>query len=309
MLNVVLIPIIIALILVTVAFLFGTLLRRKGALVPTAINGVQSEILPAVANGASRNTDKTPKENDAHRIEIRSYELRNAGRDHNQRPATPIQTNHYRPATPIHQIRPITPSGGGESQRVRITSPTDVLSYRQLNELVSRVESETEDAAAAGFKTYQELTEDEQAKVANLSQCTIDVEQSVLDQVLAQINATGDGTAVQYVIGMFDKSGDGPQLTPSDKFIRHSFKIKNKKTNTFRFARLIIKDSGGDFYRLAFHDYTPYMEKYNPRFDVFKFEKGKEKSHWINMNILLHHNSERIDISHMSVLVPGSKAK
>lgn len=221
-------------------------------------------------------------------------------RERFQRPSTPAHNNHYRPATPVHLMRPI--SGNELQHHSRIGSPTGVPSYRQLNADLSRIGSETD----TGFKTFNELTETERSEVTNLAQCMIGVEKSLLDPVLARINATGDGRPTQYVIGRFDKSNDG-QLTASHKFIRRSFKIKDKTTKLCRFARFRIISTGGGLYALMFQDYTPYVDEHAPQFDVFYMKGAKERSHWENLVVTLHYNSVPINISHMLILIPGGK--
>lgn len=277
-------------------------------------------------NGRTNNNYVSPQQPQTRPYENRPYEPRVTARDvnsghytHNdhhervrfQRPVTPVQTNHYRPVTPVQQIRPITPvqqirpiTPVAVDQRARIASPTGVPSYRQINNALSNIASEMD----SDFKTYNELSEEERATVANLSQCMIDVEQSLLDPFLERINARGNGRSAQYVVGKFDKTHDA-QLTPSQRFIRKSFKIKNKRTKTCRFARFRIRDSGSSYYRLVFHDYTPYVEEHAPKFDVFNQERDKERSHWENVRVMLHYNSELMNVSHMLILVPGGKAR
>lgn len=308
MFSAVLIPVI-GLILIGVLLLFSVLFRSGEA---TATDEVQEE--PAVQdNRAVRNVVEPVVDHETHhRAHVHSYEPDSVARNDNgyynnghhdrerfQRPATPSHTNHYRPSTPIHQIRPITPN----EQRARIASPTGVPTYRQSNAVPAQLKSSRDD----DFRSYEELSDEERAEVANLGQCMIDIEQAVLDPFLERINATGDGRTARYVIGKFDKSADG-QLTPSQKFIRKSFKIKNRGTNTCRFARFRIRDSGDGYYRLVFHDYTPYVEEHAPRFDVFNLERTRERSHWEKIRVTFHYNTEMVNLSQMLVLVPGGKS-
>lgn len=309
-----LIPVI-GLILVAVVILFGFLLGSGEQNTEEEENydgsDDEPEVLPKPESGASRNVAEVPDGGTPHR-DIRSYDPKDVARHDNgyynnenhervrfQRPATPVQNNHYRPVTPVHQIRPITPHGIAE-ERTRIASPTGVPSYRQSGESSD---------VGAGYKTYQDLTDEERSGVTDLSRCYIDIRRSELDPFLNRINAMGTGVTAQYVVGRFDKTNDS-QLSPSHRFIRKSFKIKNKKTNKCRFARLRVIDSGDGYYRLVFNDYTPYVAEHAPRFDVYNNqEKADERSHWENVNVVLHFNSERINISHLLILMPGGKTK
>lgn len=216
-----------------------------------------------------------------------------------QRPVTPIQSNHYRPITPIHH-RPVTPVIEQQPQQTdRVWSPVNAAGQQhQQSRNVSDPEKD--------FKTYQDLTEEEKIEIVNLNQCYVDVERSNLDPLLALINAKGDGRPVQFVVGQFDKSSD-KQLSPSERFVRRSFKIKNRQSNTSRFARLRIINSDARYYRLMFHDYTPYLANHAPRFDVFRQEVNKDRCRWEEVGIYLYYNTKSINIKHMRILVPVSK--
>lgn len=315
MLSLTLLIPVIGLILVTVVILFSFLLRSGEQNTGEEENydgsDDEPEALPKPESVGSRNDVEVPDGGTPHRMNIRSYEPKDVARNDNgyynnenhekvrfQRPATPVQTNHYRPVTPVHQIRPITPHNTAED-RTRITSPTGVPSYRQSGESSD---------VGAGYKTYQELTDEERSGVTDLSRCFIDIRQSELDPFLNRINAAGGGRTVQYVVGRFDKTADS-QLSPSHRFIRKSLKIKDKRTNKCRFARLRVVNSGEGYYRLVFHDYTPYVEEHSPRFDVYSQERADERSHWEKVVVVFHFNSERINISHLLILMPGGKTK
>lgn len=192
--------------------------------------------------------------------------------DRRQRPVTP---NHYRPPTPQNQ-RPPTPMG------------------------VQQLENER------SFKEFNELTDDEKEGIIDLNQCSVDVLRSKINPLLDLIKSKGDGSVVDHVIAYFKKSND-TQLTSSDKVVRKSFKIKNKKSNTCRFARMRITPLDSDFYRLTFKDYTPYVEEHVPKFDVFRQEIGNDRSHWEPVDAALYHNSHVIGVKQLSVLVPGRK--
>lgn len=303
---------VISLILVAVVSLFGTLFRKVVNKVTFEYDHTHSDDTKDKTVGPTETANQAtePSRSTSH-VSRRSVTntsnavVRHAADITYQRPGTPVQINHYRPATPVHQIRPITPSDTVPLQHQRVpASPTDTADgYRQLNSAITRIESETE----AGFKTYAELTEDERAEVANLGQCIVDVDKSALEPLLAKITFKGDDRTARYVVGRFDKSDDG-LLSQSHKFIRQSFRIVNKKTNTCRLARLRVQDSGEDRYRLTFHDYTPYVDKSTPKFDVYNMEKTKERFGWVTVkSVLLHYNTEPISVSHMLILVPSGK--
>ncbi|KAG8323934.1 hypothetical protein J6590_104048 [Homalodisca vitripennis] len=173
------------------------------------------------------------------------------------RPITPVQNNHYRPATPV-----LAPS------------PATIHHSQTAGSDHSKM-----------FRQYQELSADERDGIVDLNQCIIDVERSRLDPLLNLINGGGDGrSSVEYVVCYFNKKID-KQLTPSERFIRKSFKIKNRQTGTSRFARLKISNVNPVYYRLTFHDYTPYVEQHSPKYDVFDHAIAKERSHWEQVEV------------------------
>lgn len=206
------------------------------------------------------------------------------------RPATPIQSNHYRSVTAVvHRPTPTVPNAE-KNAAAKADRPQDVVS----------------EDSSRDFKKYQDLTAAEKDGIVNLNQCTIHVGRSVLDPILALIGGGNNEPVVEYLIAYFDKRND-KYLSPSEKFVRKSFKIKTQQSNMCRFARLKIVASDANYHRLTFYDYTPYVDEHSPKFDVSKQLVGPERSHWESIDVSLHHNTQAINAKVMRVLVPGKK--
>lgn len=210
-----------------------------------------------------------------------------------------------RPVTPSHIQRPPTP-GGNHYRSPRSNTPgVDNVQYRATGTTDADALKETLEHERM-FKNYKELTQGEKDEIADFENLTITVyiQRSYLDPLLDLIKKNGDGGPVENVIAYFNKKND-KELSPSDKFVRRSFKIKNKRSNMCRFARLSI-DSKSDkgFYKLGLRDYTPYMEEHAPKFDAYKQEISTERSHWEEVEAGLNYNTQKLDVAKISILVP-----
>jgi len=206
------------------------------------------------------------------------------------RPATPVNT-HYRSKTPVLQI---------------VTTPVNSV-HNSVDETSRNATLNNSSEHERMFRKYNELSVTEKANIGDLGAYTITiyVNRNHIDPLRQLIAEKGGGGPVTSFIAYFSKKND-KDLSPSDKIIRRSLKIKNQRgNNTCRFARLIVNTEDANYYSLKLQDYTPYVEAHAPKFDTFKHIVTEERCRWEEVPASVSYNSQRININSLSVLVPN----
>lgn len=209
---------------------------------------------------------------------------------YNSRPTTPVDN---RPKTPID--RPTTPIDTKKSDDSDDKEkPVPKVTQRDVSEMNRRQ-----------FKTYPYLGAAEKSVIAHPKNLVIEVAKSDLQPLIDMMKKKDDDGSERYVVAYFNKANDKSLTTATDKFIRKSFKIALEGTDTFRFARFRINERDKDFFRLEVHDYTPYIEQQNPKYNPINHTISMERSFWLEVDAKLYHKSEEIKANKLSILVPG----
>lgn len=228
-----------------------------------------------------------------------------------RRPRTPVNgNNHYRPVTPSFP-RPMTPVSSGEfresstndGRRAEQQPPQPHPRQAGSGDDGNNVRSKFVPDHASQFKLFRELSEEEKRGIVDVNQCTVYVRREHLGPLLEAIEKKGDGRRVENVIAYFNKKND-KQLSAYEKRVRKSFKIKDERSGVSRFARMKVVVEG-EFYRLTFHDYTPYVDAHAPKLDAFRQTIANERSRWDIVEARLHYNTQTINANSLSVLVPA----